>query len=54
MFKVVTQSTIESVTKEEFESILYAVDNHDPIHILGGKEKGKICINHIWGFRLFY
>jgi hypothetical protein len=29
------------VTKEEFESILYAVDNHDPIHILGGRRKEK-------------
>jgi hypothetical protein len=28
------------------------VDNHDPIHILGGKEKGKICIPYLkWGFR---
>jgi integrase len=53
--KVVTQSTIEAVTKEEFESILYAVDNHDPIHILGGKGERKNMYKPYlkWGFRLF-
>jgi integrase len=53
--KVVTQPTIEAVTKEEFESILYAVDNHDPIHILGGKGERKNMFKPYlnWGFRLF-
>ncbi|MFV8327210.1 hypothetical protein [Flavobacterium sp. ZS1P14] len=46
--KEVLQSTIESVSKTEFELILVAVDNNDPIMKLGGKgEKKKTCIGLI-------
>jgi integrase len=51
--KACTRNT-ESVTKEEFESILYAVDNHDPIYSGWKGERKNMYKPYLkWGFRLF-
>ncbi|WP_432220942.1 tyrosine-type recombinase/integrase [Flavobacterium sp. TMP13] len=53
--KVVLKSEVESITKEEFESILLAIDNYDPVKTLGGKgEKKNLFKPYLKaGFKLF-